>query len=79
MGEVRWTEEAADWLREIHDHIALDHPEAALRTVRGIYGKVQSLSRFPRTRLQAYEQKRKAFANPPLRTFSHCLQRQYRS
>ncbi len=35
MGEVRWTEEAADWLREIHDHIAPDHPEAALWTVRG--------------------------------------------
>ncbi len=47
MGEIRWTEEAADWIREIHDNIALENPEAALRTARGIYDKVQSLSRFP--------------------------------
>ncbi len=47
MGEVRWSEEAADWLREIHDRIAPDNPKAALRTVRGIYDKVQSLSSFP--------------------------------
>ncbi len=47
MGQVRWTEEAEHWLREIHDHIALDHPEAAWRTVRGIYDKVKSLGSFP--------------------------------
>ena len=47
MGQVRWTEEAASWLREIHDHIAQDNPAAALLTVRGIYKKVQSLDEFP--------------------------------
>ncbi len=47
MGEVRWTEEATDWLREIHDHIASDSPRAALQTVRGIHDRVESLNRFP--------------------------------
>ena len=47
MGEIRWTEESERWLRKIHDYIARDHPEAAHRTVRGIYDKVQSLSSFP--------------------------------
>ena len=47
MGEIRWTAEAERWLREIHDYIAQDHPETALRTVRGIYNKVQSLNGFP--------------------------------
>ena len=47
MGQVRWTEEAADWLEEIHDYIARDNPEAALRTARGIYDVVESLDVFP--------------------------------
>jgi toxin ParE1/3/4 len=34
VGEVRWTAEAAHWLHEIHEYIAQDNPEAALRTVR---------------------------------------------
>jgi plasmid stabilization system protein ParE len=47
VGQVRWTEEAERWLREIHDYIARDNPEAALRTARGIYDKIDSLSAFP--------------------------------
>ncbi len=47
MGKVRWTEEAEGWLREIHDFIASDNPEAAVRTARGIYDKIDSLSAFP--------------------------------
>ena len=47
MGQVRWTGEAERWLRQIHDFIARDHPEAAQRTARGIYDRVQSLSAFP--------------------------------
>lgn len=47
MGQVRWTEEAGRWLREIHDYITADNPEAAQRTVRGIYEKAQLLRRFP--------------------------------
>jgi plasmid stabilization system protein ParE len=48
VGQIRWTEEATHWLKEIHDYIARDNPEAALRTVRGIYDKVQTLTSFPR-------------------------------
>lgn len=47
MGEVRWTEEAARWLAEIHDHIASDNPGAALGTTRALYELAQSLSAFP--------------------------------
>ena len=47
MGEVRWTAEAARWLHEIHDYIAQDNPEAALRTVRGIHQLAESLVAFP--------------------------------
>ncbi len=47
MGEIRWTEEAERWLREIHDYIARDNPQAALRTARGIYDKIESLRAFP--------------------------------
>lgn len=54
MGEVRWTREAENWLRKIHDYIAQDKPEAALRTVQGIYEKTQILAkramRFGRSR-----------------------------
>jgi toxin ParE1/3/4 len=47
VGEVRWTLEAARWLHEIHDYIAQDNPEAALRTVRGIHRLAESLVSFP--------------------------------
>ena len=44
---IRWTEEAAIWLKDIREYIAIDNPEAARRVVRGIYDKVQLLSDFP--------------------------------
>ena len=47
MGRVRWTLEAERWLREIHDHISEDNPEAAVRTVRGIFERAQTLASFP--------------------------------
>ena len=47
MGRVRWTEEAATWLREIHDYIAEDSPETALRVVREIHARAETLSAFP--------------------------------
>lgn len=47
MGEVRWTREAEQWLREIHDYIARDSPNAALRTVRMIYDKADLLATHP--------------------------------
>ncbi len=47
MGKVRWSREAELWLRQIHDYIASDNPEAAVRTVRGIFERAQTLSSFP--------------------------------
>lgn len=47
MAEIRWTEEAHRWLRDIYDYIAADNPEAARRVVSGIYEKAQLLGRFP--------------------------------
>jgi toxin ParE1/3/4 len=47
VGEVRGTAEATRWLDEIHDYIAQDNPEAALRTVRGIHQLAESLVAFP--------------------------------
>lgn len=47
MGQIRWTLEARDWLREIHSHIASDDLEAADRVVEGILDKVRLLEDFP--------------------------------
>lgn len=47
MVEVRWTTEAELWLREIHDYIARDNPDAARRTVERIYRKAEVLEEFP--------------------------------
>ena len=47
MEEIRWTEEAHRWLRDIHDYIAEDSPDAAQKVVCGIYEKAQVLRRFP--------------------------------
>jgi len=47
MAEIRWTEEAHSWLRDIYDYIAADNREAAQKVISGIYEKVQMLGRFP--------------------------------
>jgi plasmid stabilization system protein ParE len=47
MAEISWTEEAQRWLNDIYEYIAADNPEAAARTVEGIYDRVQDLRRFP--------------------------------
>jgi plasmid stabilization system protein ParE len=47
MAEIRWTDEAATWLEDIHSYIAQDNPGAAARVVRGIHDKVQILADFP--------------------------------
>lgn len=47
MGRIRWSQEALRWLREIHDYIAQDNPEAAQRTAAGIVERVEVLSTFP--------------------------------
>ena len=47
MVEIRWTPEAEHWLRDIHDYIAADNPEAAQSVVLGIYERAQMLRHFP--------------------------------
>jgi plasmid stabilization system protein ParE len=47
MAEIRWTEEAHRWLRDIHDYIAAENPDAAQKVVSEIYEKVHVLRRFP--------------------------------
>lgn len=47
MAKIVWTENARQWLREIRDYIAEDNPGAAIRTIEGIYEKVQLLAKFP--------------------------------
>lgn len=41
MAEIVWTEEAEQWLRDIHDYIAADNPAAAAKVVAGIFEKAQ--------------------------------------
>jgi plasmid stabilization system protein ParE len=48
MGKIRWTEESERWLRDIHDYIAQDNPEAAQRVVAGIYDRAQILVKYPK-------------------------------
>lgn len=47
MAEISWTEEAQRWLNDIYEYIAADNPQAAARTVHGIYNRAQDLLRFP--------------------------------
>lgn len=47
MVEIKWTEEAQWWLRDIQDYIAVDNPSAARNVIRGIYEKAQVLCSFP--------------------------------
>jgi len=47
MAEITWTEEAQRWLEDIFEYIAADNPDAAARTVRGIYERAQVLATFP--------------------------------
>ena len=47
MAKINWTFEAELWLKDIHDFIAKDNPNAATRVVSGIYKKAQVLKSFP--------------------------------
>jgi plasmid stabilization system protein ParE len=47
MAKLRWTREAEQWLKDIHDYIALENPTAAQKVVGGIYDKAQLLREFP--------------------------------
>jgi plasmid stabilization system protein ParE len=47
VAEIAWTLEARRWLEDIFEYIAADNPQAAARTVLGIYERAQDLKRFP--------------------------------
>ena len=47
MAKVIWSDESFRWLEEIHDFLAQHSPGAAIRTIEGIYSRVQILAEFP--------------------------------
>jgi plasmid stabilization system protein ParE len=47
MATINWTDESLYWLDEIYEFIAKDNPQAAFRTVDGIYERTQILQTFP--------------------------------
>jgi len=47
VAEINWTNEAERWLEDIHDYIAQDSPESAIRVIEGVYEKAQLLRQFP--------------------------------
>lgn len=47
MAEIVWTEEAEQWLRYIHDYIAMNNSAAAIRVIEGIFERTQVLRHFP--------------------------------
>jgi len=47
VAEIRWTEESAQWLQDIHDYIAADNPSAAKSVAAAIYEKSQLLRDTP--------------------------------
>jgi len=47
LAKIRWTNEAQRWLRDIHDYIAADNPDAAQKVVLEIREKAQALLDFP--------------------------------
>ena len=47
MAELRWTDEALDWLENNYHYLAMDKPNAAAKVVDGILEKVELLTTFP--------------------------------
>ena len=47
MAQITWTNEALRWLEDIFEYIAADNPDAASRTVEGLFERAQVLSQYP--------------------------------
>jgi plasmid stabilization system protein ParE len=47
VAKLVWTDEALRWLEDIFEYIAQDNPDAAARTVQGIYDRAQALVHHP--------------------------------
>nr|WP_255682035.1 type II toxin-antitoxin system RelE/ParE family toxin [Luteimonas sp. BDR2-5] len=44
---MNWSAEALAWLEDIHGHIAVDNPAAAIKVVDGIVQRAEQLQQFP--------------------------------
>ena len=44
---LRWTEQAASDLEEIHDHVALNHPDNALAWVKTLQARARDAAALP--------------------------------
>jgi plasmid stabilization system protein ParE len=73
MAEIRWTEEAANWLEDIFEYIARDNPTAAANVVNGIYEKVQLLRDFPEIGHKYRSELEGEIKGHSLRTLQDCL------
>ncbi|MFT3906621.1 MAG: type II toxin-antitoxin system RelE/ParE family toxin [Steroidobacteraceae bacterium] len=47
MAQIRWTLEAQRWLEDIFEFISVENPEAASRTISGIFDRAQILADHP--------------------------------
>jgi toxin ParE1/3/4 len=47
MAKISSTDEAQRWLTDIFEYIAANNPQAAARTIQGIYDRAQDLRSFP--------------------------------
>lgn len=47
MAQIAWTDEALRWLEDIFEYIAAENPDAASRTVEGIFERAQALAQYP--------------------------------
>jgi plasmid stabilization system protein ParE len=47
MGRISWTIEAQLWLEGIFEYISTENPDAASKTVQGIYARAQVLTDHP--------------------------------
>ena len=47
MAQITWTDEARRWLEDIFEYIAAENPDAASRTVEGIFERAQALAQYP--------------------------------
>ena len=49
MVALNWTEEAQNWLKEIHEYISEDSPKVAEHVILGIYERAVILKMFPKS------------------------------
>ncbi len=78
MAEIRWTEEAVKWLRDIYDYISEDNPIAAQKVIEGIYAKAQILESFPEIGYKYRDEPDGQVRILPLWSLQNCLSHQAR-